>query len=455
MDPTGEDPQGNLAIAGNTLFGATGAFGTYDGAIFSSPATPGPENPEGWPLDEPTILTTFNGADGDDPVGGVILIGNTLYGTTASGGAYNDGTVFSLPISGGAPDILVSFNGADGGNPTGTLIADASGNLYGTTAGGGANGAGEVFTIQLAGGAPTILTSFDSTNGAAPESGLLLIGTTLYGTTALGGASGDGVVFSLPTSGGTPTILATFNGANGADPQGALVADSSGNLFGTTSAGGIDGLGTVFELPSGTAPVISSFAVNGGAAQRSIVTQATVTFNQPVNLAAGAISLMQRATGGGSPTPITFVQSTTDNTTWILNFPGYTGASLPDGIFDLTITAADVTSVSSPTLAMSGGNQTFTFDRLFGDIDGNGVVNNADYFQFKKAFGQLAGSANYNAAFDYDANGVINNADYFQFKQRFGQQIIIPAQNSDSFDAGLLSVDSSSNNKIAAQVLQS
>jgi uncharacterized repeat protein (TIGR03803 family) len=426
-----------MTLADNTLYGIALPYSTFleqEGIIFSLPVTGG----------TPTTLASLNGVNESPPPSGLIVSGDTLYGTTWGGGTNGYGEVFSVPITGGTPTILASFNNTNGSAPLGSLVADVNGNLYGTTYGGGTYGEGTVFSLPMTGGVINVLTSFNGTNGAAANGDLILSGNTLYGTTTDGGANDYGEIFSVPITGGAPTIVASFNSTNGANPQAGLVADSNGNLYGTTYEGGAHGLGTVFELPSGEAPVISSFAVNSGAAQRSMVTQATVVFNQPVNLATGAISLVERATGGGTPTPITFVQSTTDNTTWNLTFPGYTGGSLPDGIFDLTVTAADVSSVSSPTLAMTGGDQTSTFDRLFGDIDGNGVVNNADYFQFKKAFGQLAGGPNYNAAFDYDGNGVINNADYFQFKQRFGQQIVIAAQTPASSDAALLANSDSS-----------
>ena len=78
------------------------------------------------------------------------------------------------------------------------------------------------------------------------------------GTTVGGGASGSacgpfgcGVVFKL-SPGGTETVLHFFTGGgDGALPQGGLIADSSGNLYGTTNGGGASGLGTVFKL-SGT-----------------------------------------------------------------------------------------------------------------------------------------------------------------------------------------------------------
>ena len=82
-----------------------------------------------------TTLASFNGSNGDEPVGGLTLSGNTLYGTTEDGGAYGDGSVFSLPVSGGSPTVLASFNGSNGAMPYAGLTL--SGNtLYGTTSDG-------------------------------------------------------------------------------------------------------------------------------------------------------------------------------------------------------------------------------------------------------------------------------------------------------------------------------
>ena len=96
----------------------------------------------------PNLLATFNGTNGEYPVGGLTLVGNTLYGTTQNGGAYGYGTLFSLPVSGGSPTILVSFNGSNGEYPYGGLVL--SGNtLYGTTGEGGAYGDGTVFALTV------------------------------------------------------------------------------------------------------------------------------------------------------------------------------------------------------------------------------------------------------------------------------------------------------------------
>ena len=72
-----------------------------------------------------------------------------------------------------------------------------------------------------------------------PQGGLIADSSgNLFGTTSQGGTVGDGTVFEVATGSETITTLATFTGANGCRPHGGLVEDSSGNLFGTTTVGG-------------------------------------------------------------------------------------------------------------------------------------------------------------------------------------------------------------------------
>jgi uncharacterized repeat protein (TIGR03803 family) len=171
----------------------------------------------------------------------------------------------------------------DGYIPYGSLVADSSGNhLYGTTYQGGANTYGEVFELTNSGGtwSQTVIYSFTGPNngdGAYPFGGLVLdaSGKNLYGTTYQGGASSQGAVFQLTNSGGTwkETVLHTFDDISGSDgyyPYGGLTFDATGNLFGTTQAGGKFGGGTVFELKASngkyTYKVIHSFAVSSSTA---------------------------------------------------------------------------------------------------------------------------------------------------------------------------------------------
>jgi len=152
---------------------------------------------------------------------------------------------------------LVSFDGTNGVAPEAGLIADASGNLFGTTSGGGANNGGTVFEIaKTATGyasTPTVLVNFDSTSGVRPQAGLIADANgNLFGTTTGGGANNGGTVFEIAKTAtgyaSTPTVLVSFDGTNGVAPEAGLIADASGNLFGTTSGGGANNSGTVFEI---------------------------------------------------------------------------------------------------------------------------------------------------------------------------------------------------------------
>ena len=257
------DSSGNLY--GTTVGGGASGYGT----VFKVTST-GTE----------TVLYSFAGppyggfgADGAYPTAGLVVDGSgNLYGTTSSGGVNSTGTVFEVTPA-GVETVLYSFcsqtNCADGAYPMAGLIMDSAGNLYGTTASAGALLAGNVF--QLTPGTPwteTTLYSFCSepgcSDGAVPFAGLIMDITTgnLYGTTSAGGGVNDGgTVFQLSKSASSPwpeTVLYNFcslaNCTDGYYPSAGLIRDSSGNLFGTTSAGGVNDDGTVFQLTAPVAP---------------------------------------------------------------------------------------------------------------------------------------------------------------------------------------------------------
>ncbi|MBY0522985.1 MAG: hypothetical protein K2R98_06285 [Gemmataceae bacterium] len=247
------DSSGNLF--GTAAYGGPSAVGIFpgDGTVFKlTPAAGG-----GYDL---TNLVLFNGTNGANPFGGLVMDGSgNLFGTTSGGGTSDDGTLFELsPAGGGAYNLttLVNFTGTNGANPHAGLIMDGSGNLFGTTQGGGtAGGYGTVFELSPTGGGGynlVTLVSFNSTNGAQPAGGLVEDSAgNLFGTTLAGGPANLGTVFELSPVGGGAYSLATlvsFNSTNGSDPVGGLIRDSSGNFFGTTAGGGPSDNGTLFEL---------------------------------------------------------------------------------------------------------------------------------------------------------------------------------------------------------------
>jgi uncharacterized repeat protein (TIGR03803 family) len=222
-------------------------------ALFLAPwAQSQPAAPQLLTLD---FLSRTNGM----PQGSLIQASDgNLYGTTTAGGAYYNGTVFKVSLS-GTFTLLASF----GANPcqifNSALIQGSDGNFYGTTTG-GANCDGMIYRMTPA-GAMTTLYTFSGPDGALPGAALVQAANgTFYGTTFQGGANNAGVVFSL-TASGAFTTLVNFNGTNGASPSAALVIGTDGNLYGTTSAGGPANAGTIFKMtPAGTLTTLYSFA---------------------------------------------------------------------------------------------------------------------------------------------------------------------------------------------------
>jgi len=250
-----------------------------------------------------SVLYSFcsqdNCNDGISPRAGLVFDqkGN-LYGTTNSGGAYDEcgdsnggcGIVFKLTPE-GKETVLHNFCARgypcrDGANPLAGLVFDQKGNLYGTTEYGGVHGQGVVFKLTPE-GRYAVLHSFcaddNCTDGYDPYAGLALDQNgNLYGTTTYGGAHGGGVVFKL-----TPqhryAVLYSFCSQgppcnDGALPYAGVLFDQQGNLYGTTVSGGpynnncsSGSCGVVFELtPQGEETVLYSFCAQSGCADGAL-----------------------------------------------------------------------------------------------------------------------------------------------------------------------------------------
>jgi len=310
----GFNPYGALLVHDGVLYGTAAAGGGSNvscqgegqtcGLVFQFDLKSGIE----------TVLHNFTGSpDGAAPYGGLFrdAAGN-FYGTTYSGGDNNDGTVFRIDAS-GSESVLHSFTGADGYRPLAGVVGDVQGNLYGATlgtsigseqgtlfrldpagalktitspgavigslrlndhdlygaeSGGGAYNFGSIFRANMKSG--TVITLRDFTGGADggnPQGSLIADASgNLYGTATCGGtvacSGGDGVVFMLNPHTGVETVLHVFGGyPDGVQPQGQLALDSSGNLYGATAFGGGNvcnggtiGCGTVFELTPPVTP---------------------------------------------------------------------------------------------------------------------------------------------------------------------------------------------------------
>jgi uncharacterized repeat protein (TIGR03803 family) len=252
----GDYPSSLILDGQGSLYGTTFDNLAADGAVFEL----------GVGSSKIRNLALFNGGNGAGPFQFGALIADAsgnYYGTTYLGGSSGDGAVFAFSPSSKTIVALASFDGSNGANPAAGLISDAAGNLYGTTPFGGASGNGSSYNgygtvFELPAGSSTIktLASFNGNNGAVPWAGLIFgAGGDLYGTTSAGGASGDGTVFELASGASTFTTLASFDGSNGEDCNARLISDAAGNFYGTATAGGANGSGTVFELAAGSGTI--------------------------------------------------------------------------------------------------------------------------------------------------------------------------------------------------------
>ena len=282
----GNGPVAGLTIdtSGN-LFGTTVRGGTDNaGTVFEISNTGTAASPSY--ASAPATLVSFDGSDGGAPASELTADANgDLFGTTQKGGTTGDGTVFELKNNGSpaapnyasAPTTVVSFDGGDGQTPVAGLTANAHGDLFGTTFQGGTDNAGTVFEVKNTGtatapnyaSAPTTLVNFDGDDGDALFAGLTVDASgDLFGTTEAGGVNDDGTVYELKNNGSpaapnyasAPTTVVSFDGGDGQTPVAGLTADAHGDLFGTTSQGGTDNAGTVFELKNNGSPAAPNYA---------------------------------------------------------------------------------------------------------------------------------------------------------------------------------------------------
>ena len=403
----GANPTGSLTVGTNgVLYGATelggnsncGYGGTGCGEIFRVTAPGSLQNLHG-----------FDISDGDSPSSVVMGSDGNFYGTTPTGGAYNQGTVFRITPSGQLTTIYNfcpkgNYNCGDGANPN-ALILGLDGALYGTTNLGGrgtcGNGypCGTIFRITLT-GKLTTLYAFPpgGLQGWSPFGSLIQTPDgSLYGSNFEGGIYGPyggGTIFKLAPNGQFMTIynfcsqLNCTDGSAGAN----FVLGTDGNFYGTTPEGGdlkcgayglYFGCGTIFSMtPSGTITTLHTFEGADGDNPEGLI-QATDGNFYGVNLIGGDLSCSQ-GTGCGNVYRLSmglapFVKllpafGRVGQTVDILGqgFTGTSGVSLNGTPANFTVVSDTLIRVTIPAGATSG---LVTVDTSGGTLTSNTVFN--------------------------------------------------------------------------------
>jgi autotransporter-associated beta strand protein len=354
-------------------------------------------------------LSGANTYDGPTTLsGGTLLVNGQQAGSsvTVTGGTLGGtGTTGPLTASGGSV--------APGNSPG---IHTANGNV--------AINFASSFVVELNG-----LTSGTQYDQLKVNGTVNLGGATLSATLGSGFAPAVGTAFTLIDNDGTDAVTGMFSGL----PQGATV--TFGGLPFTvkyTGGSGNDVVLTVVDVPP---PRVASVVVNGGAAQRSRVTEITVTFDTVVTFAgAPAAAFRLTRTGpGGPPADVVLAVdlsgSTATQTVARITFSGPVTnfGSLVDGRYTFTVLSTQVTvggeALDGDGDGTPGGDNVSALHRLFGDVTGEGTVNGADFNPFRIAFGSGPGNPNYLAAFDFDGDGFVIGSDFNQFRTRFGLSI--------------------------------
>jgi uncharacterized repeat protein (TIGR03803 family) len=268
-------PLGRLAAdsSGNILYGTLNLGGSgYFGTVYAI-------HTDGTGFTNLHNFVTYT--NGTQPLAGVILSSNRLYGTAWRGGVAGNGAVFAVNTDGSGFTNLHHFTATVGSDPFSTNSDGArsraglilAGNrLYGTAEYGGSAGGGTVFALNTdgtgfttvhsfpAGAAESIFGNYTNVGGIWPNGGVVLSGNTLYGTAVGGGRFARGTVFKVNTDGSGFTTLHNFTRADYHPVLNPLSANSDGThpvaplilsgdtLYGTAEAGGYFGQGTVFKI---------------------------------------------------------------------------------------------------------------------------------------------------------------------------------------------------------------
>jgi uncharacterized repeat protein (TIGR03803 family) len=259
----GANPDDVVVGPSGILYGMTSAGGSGFGTVFRfrPPASPCKSVLCYW---DETVIHSFAGPpnDGATPELSRLIFdqAGNVYGTTDAGGITNVGTAFELSPSGGGWNITIlhSFtNGTmtDGRHPLGGMIFDTQGNLYGTLNAGGTRDFGAVYELTPSNGIWTesILYYFGTglvDSGYSPTGSLLMDGSgNLYGTNTAAGQNGGGTVFELtPDSGQWVLSVLSNDFTEPPGPTSGVVMDASGNLYGVSKYDGAFNLGMVYKL---------------------------------------------------------------------------------------------------------------------------------------------------------------------------------------------------------------
>lgn len=164
------------------------------------------------------------------------------------------------------------------------------------------------------------------------------------------------------------------------------------------------------------APLVSTIVVDDGTGQASMVRSLTVTFDSHVQIRDGAFELTNSA-GNQISTLTSLSENAAGSTVATLTFAGVGTAfgSLVNGDYTLRV-LADRVSDDAGNQLQSGIDHSQSFHRLFGDIDGSGVIDNVDLSAFQATYRRRSDDDLFDTLFDFNQDGIIDLLDFQQLR---------------------------------------
>jgi hypothetical protein len=370
--------------------------------------------------------STVSGNASPTEGGGVYVYRNaavtwTLRNSTISGNiaGHGGGGIFARsPGTGGNGTLLVQNSTIANNSANGTDAGDGGGGIGQAGPGGSLSLESTIVANNSAAIAPDV-------QGAVTANFSLIRNQTAATITGANNlpAGTDPFLGPLTNNGGPTATLALRPGSpaiNAGSNPAALTSDQRGPGFARVFGAAAD-IGA-FEAPR----AVQSVMVNGGEAQRSMVTSVTVTFDTLVTFNGPVANAFKLTSKDGGDAALTFdlSGSTAVQTVVRLTFSGPLTEgpggprSLVDGNYVLTVISSQIAG------GLPGGDYVSTFFRLYGDVNGDKAVDGLDLTAFRNTFGAVIGGASYVTYLDFNGDGAIDGLDLVAFRSHFG--LILP-----------------------------
>lgn len=332
---TGSNPWSGFVEAPNhKLYGTTASGGATSGGVLYE---------YDYNTYTYTVKTSF--PSGSSPFSTPTLAANgKFYGTTRQAGANSAGIIYEYDYVTSTFTKKFDMVSASGAQPMGSMVEVPNGKMYGLTVAGGANAAGVIYEYDYKTNTYTKKIDLSTALGSGAYSEFTLgKDGFLYAFTKAGGTNSLGTILKYDYVNNVATKLLDLTTALGGSSQNAFTLSKDGNLYGLTSVGGANNLGTIIRINSnGTVKKMVDFSAKStNNPVYNFLLEVCPTPPKPDSIV-GLVTVCD----GGSYTYTTSPNNMATSYTWKLP-SGWTGTSLTNSITTKAVTAGGVIEVTA------------------------------------------------------------------------------------------------------------